>query len=63
MIERYIQITCDCCGEIEWSESGYTLLQFKQIVLSGWKHRGALSLCGPCVRRGKTWRQATLHQE
>lgn len=61
MIERYIQITCDCCGEIEWSPSGVGLIEFKRDFIPKWKHLARKSLCPGCVRDGVRWANATLH--
>lgn len=61
MIERYIEITCDVCGEIEWSPSNVPLVEFKRDFISTWKHRKDLSMCPGCITRGKRWADATLH--
>lgn len=61
MIERYIEITCDVCGEIEWSASNMTMAEFKREAIPTWKHRGDRSMCPVCVKRGKRWADATLH--
>lgn len=61
MIEKYIEITCDRCGEIEWSASNETMREFKSGSIGRWKHRGRLSLCPACVAAGHRWSSATLH--
>lgn len=61
MIERYIQITCDGCGEIEWSPSDVGLAEFKRDFIPRWKHRASKSLCPRCVSNGMRWSNAALH--
>lgn len=61
MIERYIQITCDGCGDIEWSPADVGMAEFKAEFIPGWKHRGRKSLCKGCVMNGVRWKDATLH--
>lgn len=61
MIERYIQITCDACGEIEWSPECVSMSDFKANYIPAWRHRARKSLCPRCVESGVRWRDATLH--
>ena len=61
MIERYIEITCDVCGEIEWSPSNVGLVEFRRDFIAGWKRKGALDMCPGCIRAGHDWNKATLH--
>jgi hypothetical protein len=61
MIERYIQITCDGCGEIEWSPADVGMAEFKAEFIPSWKHRARKSLCPECVRNGVRWKDAKMH--
>ena len=62
MIERYIQITCDVCGEVEWGFANVSMHEFLTQIIPLWKHRGpSLAMCPRCVKAGKTWADATLH--
>ncbi len=63
MIERYIQITCDKCGEIEWSPADVGMVEFKKEFIPGWKHRGRKSLCPMCIKNGIRWEGAKMHEE
>lgn len=62
MIEKYIEITCDGCGEIEWSPANVPMSEFKTDYIPSWKHRGAKDLCPKCVDRGIRWKDAKLHE-
>lgn len=61
MIEKYIQITCDGCGDIEWSLADVGMAEFKAEFIPGWRHRGRKSLCCACVKRGVRWKDAKMH--
>lgn len=62
MTERYYEITCDVCGEIEWSCSGETLREMRTDgLLKNWRFRGQLAICHGCWDAGERWKDATLH--
>ena len=62
MIERYIEITYDACGEIEWSGANETLREFKAALIRGWKLRGQKALCPKCIENRVKWTEAVLHE-
>lgn len=62
MIERYIQISCDACGETDWSQANETMREFKAACIPEWKLRGRKALCPECVRRGVKWSAAALYE-
>lgn len=61
MTERYIEMTCDVCGEVEWSAANEPMREFKAGLLAEWKFKRNLAMCSVCVHRGHTWAEATLH--
>lgn len=60
MIERYIEITFDVCGEPEWTMAGETIAEFRAGNGARWKHRGRRDMCPACVARGAKWSEATI---
>lgn len=61
MIEKWIQITCDACGNTESGTApNETAKLFREEMQQwGWKNVGALDYCRECVASGAMKRRET----
>lgn len=59
MLERYYQLTCDACGETDWTQS---FGKVADLIADGWRARKGKHLCPKCAFAGVPWKDATLHE-
>ena len=62
MIERWLQITCDGCGDTEPATvMDITTKEFRSECKKkyGWKNYGKLDYCPKCIENGKAKKRCT----
>lgn len=61
MVERYLEVTCDVCGDPEFTSAGETLGEFFSADRRPrWRRRGRLAICAGCWEDGRRWGDASL---